>query len=162
MCVADSAVPAGITWCPVWDNDGSTLISYLSRAIYFRHEPTLPAVISAVLVGIVDNPVKSARFFLFPKAEESSRLQLFLCWTSSCSASPSIFSSMGSEDPFVPWSHDTGASPRKEAVICSGLDYNVNPLQRASTPLQIHTSCTNHYRLKWIQPSARHSQVMKP
>lgn len=75
---------------------------------------------------------------------------------------PSILSSMGNEDPFVPWSHDTGASPRKETVICGGPDYSANPLQRASAPLQIHTSCTNHYRLKWIQPSARHSEVLIP
>lgn len=43
-------------------NDSSTLISYLSGAFYFRREMALPAVISVVLVGFVDNLVKVPQF----------------------------------------------------------------------------------------------------
>lgn len=115
--------------------------------IYFRHEPTLPAVILTVLIGIVDNPVKMPDSQGLKKAIAIVFSFLML--------SPlHLSTSTGKEDPFVPWSHDTGASPRKEAVICGGPDYSANPSQRASAPLQIHTSCTNHYTLKWIQPSA--------
>jgi len=126
-----------LTWRPAQDDDGSTLISYLSRAIYFRHEPTLPAVISTVLLGIVDNPVK------MPDSQGLKKAIAIV--VSFLMLSPlHLSTSTRNEEPFVPWSHDSGESPRKEAVICGGPDYSPNPSQRASASLQIHTSCTNH------------------